>query len=90
MGMAQAPARFTWSLAMPIRKLAGPSVYSPEQITLLISAHKAACGALGVEETDAVYIEAVALKILECAAQGELDPDRLCNYAVHALRAADD
>ena len=45
-GKAQAPARFSWSLAMPIRKLATPSAYSPEQITVLISAHKAACAHL--------------------------------------------
>jgi hypothetical protein len=67
---------------MPIRKFTTPSAYSPEQITILISAYKAACTALGVEETDIVYAEAVALKILERAEKGEFDPDRLCDYAV--------
>jgi hypothetical protein len=71
---------------MPIRKLAMPSAYSPEQITILISAHKAACTVLGVEPADSVYAEAVALKILEYAAKGEFDPDSLCDYAVRALR----
>jgi hypothetical protein len=86
MGKAQAPARYSWSLAMPIRKLATPAAYSPEQITVLISAHEAACTALGVEQADAVYAEAVALKVLECAAKGEFDTERLCDYAVRALR----
>jgi hypothetical protein len=85
-GKAQAPARFSWSLAMPIRKLATPSAYSPEQITVLISAHKAACAALGVEPADLVYAEAVARKILEYAAKGEFDHDCLCDCAVHDLR----
>jgi len=73
---------------MPIRRLAGPSAYSPEQITILISAHEAACAALGVMPANSVNAEAVALKILEYAAEGEFDPDRLCDYAVHALRTS--
>jgi hypothetical protein len=71
---------------MPIRKLATPTAYSPEQITVLISAHKAACTALGVEPADSMYAEAVALKILEYAAKGEFDLDRLRDHAVTALR----
>ena len=72
---------------MPIRRLATPAAYSPEQITALIGAHKAACAALGVEPSDTVYAEAVALKILECAVKGEFDSNRLCDYAVRALQA---
>jgi hypothetical protein len=86
MGKARAPARFSWETAMPIRRLATPAAYSPEQITILIDAHKAACAALAVEPADTMYSEAVALKILECAAQGEFASDRLCDYAVQAFR----
>jgi hypothetical protein len=73
---------------MSIRKLAGPSAYSPEQIEVLISAHEAACAALGVAPANSVRAESVALKVLEYAAKGEFDPDRLCDYAVHALRTS--
>jgi len=72
--------------AMPIRRLATPAAYSPEQIEVLVGAHASACAALGVEQADTIHAEAVALKILERAAQGECDGDRLCAYAVHALR----
>jgi hypothetical protein len=71
---------------MPIRKLAKSATYSPEQITVLISAHEAACAALGVTLSGSQDAEAIALKILEHAAQGELDPDRLRDHAVQALR----
>jgi hypothetical protein len=71
---------------MPIRRLATPAAYSPEQIDSLVSAHKSACATLGVEQADTMYAEAVALKILECAANGEFDSDRLCDCAVQALR----
>jgi hypothetical protein len=71
---------------MPIRKLANPAAYSPEQITVLIKAHEAACAALGVTSAASGDAEAIALKILEHAAQGELDPKRLCDHAVQALR----
>lgn len=73
---------------MPIRRLATPAAYSPEQIAILTGAHKAACTALGVEQADTVYSEAVARKILECAATGEFDSSRLCDYAVRALRTS--
>ena len=75
---------------MPIRKLAAHAAYSPEQITILVSAHQAACAALGVEPADAVYVEAVARKILEHTAQGEFDPDRLRDHAVRAFRTRRD
>jgi hypothetical protein len=71
---------------MPIRKFA-PAAYSPEQIATLTNAHKAACAALGVEQADVIYAEAIARKILEHAASDEWDPGRLCDYAVDALRA---
>jgi hypothetical protein len=71
---------------MPIRRLATPAAYSPEQIAIPIGAHKAACTALGAEPADTIYSEAVARKILECAAKGEFESDRLCAYAVRALR----
>lgn len=71
---------------MPIRRLATPAAYSPEQIEALVSAQNSACAALGVEQGDTLHAEAVALKILECAAQGEFDSGRLCDYAVRALR----
>ena len=71
---------------MPIRRLATPAAYSPEQIVILIDAHRAACAALAVEPADTMYSEAVALKILECAATGDFNSDRLCDYAVRALR----
>ena len=73
---------------MPIRKLANSAVYSPEQITVLISAQEAACAALGVAIAASQEAEAIALKILEHAAQGEFDPDRLRDHAVQALRRA--
>jgi hypothetical protein len=73
---------------MPIRRLATPAAYSPEQIERLVGAHTSACAALGVEQADTVHAEAVARKILECAAKGEFDSDRLRDYAVHALRTS--
>ena len=75
---------------MAIRKLATPTAYSPEQVAILISAHDAACAALGVAPAQSVNAEAVARKILECAAKGEFDPDRLRDYAVRTLRREGD
>jgi hypothetical protein len=75
---------------MPIRKLAKSAAYSPEQVIILTSAHEDACATLGVTIAASADAEVVALKILECAAQGEFDPDRLRDYAVHALRPAAD
>lgn len=71
---------------MPIRKLATSATYSPEQVTVLIGAHEAACMALGITPASSREAEAVALKILELAARGELDPARLRDHAVQALR----
>ena len=71
---------------MRIRKYATYAAYSPEQIAILVSAHEGACAALGVEPANSATAEAVALKILECAAKGEFNPDSLCDDAVRALR----
>ena len=75
---------------MPIRSLAISAAYSPEQITALISAHEGACAALGVGFAQSARAETVARKVLECAAGGEFDPDQLRDYAIHALRSADE
>lgn len=71
---------------MPIRILATSAAYSPEQVTILISAYEAACADLGVLSEDRTAAEAVAAKILECAARGEFDPDHLRDYAVRKLK----
>jgi hypothetical protein len=92
MGKALAPARLEKlePASMPIRRLAISAAYSPEQITMLISAHEGACAALGISFAQSARAEAVALKVLECAAKGEFDPDRLRDYAIHALRCVDE
>jgi hypothetical protein len=74
---------------MPIRRLAATAAYSPEQVAILGRAFEAACVALGVNREDRSAAEAVATQILEYAAKGEFDPDRLKDYAVHALRGDD-
>ena len=74
---------------MPIRKLAGVTAYTPEQLTCMIEAYEAACDVLGVARTESAAAEAVAVKILEFARSGEFDRDRLRDYAVHALRRDD-
>ena len=90
MGKAGAPARSELELSrMPIRKLAASAAYSPEQVTMLGKAYEAACVALGIDGGDRPAAEAVATTILQFAAKGELDPDRLRDYAVHALRLSD-
>jgi hypothetical protein len=71
---------------MPIRKLAAPAAYTPEELVHLTAAFDAACQVLGVSRTQTVEAERVAMKILQCAQLGERDPDRLRDYAVHALR----
>jgi hypothetical protein len=74
---------------MPIRKLAATAAYSPDQVMILVSACEAACAALGINRADRSAAEAVASKILEYAAKGEFDPDRLKDYTIHALRGDD-
>ena len=74
---------------MPIRKLAGVTAYSPEQLTCLIAAYDGACAALGVARSDAAEAEAIALKVLEFAHMAEFDPDRLRDQVVHAMRSGD-
>lgn len=74
---------------MPIRKLAAAAAYTPEQLTSLIHAYESACATLGIARTELAAAEAVALKILECAGTGEIDPDRLRDYTVRALRRRD-
>jgi len=90
MGTAQAPAQMcTRERSMPIRTLAAAAAYTPEQLTSLIHAYESACAALGIARSELAAAEAVALKILEYAGTGELDPDRLRDCAVHALRRHD-
>ena len=72
---------------MPIRKLAAAAAYTPEQLTCVIDAYESACHALGVTRHDAAAAEGIAVKVLEYAATGEFDPERLRDYVVHALRA---
>ena len=71
---------------MPIRKLAAAAAYTPEQLTCVIDAYESACDVLRVARDDPAAAEPVALKVLEYAATGEFDPERLRDYAVHALR----
>jgi hypothetical protein len=74
---------------MPIHKLTANAAYSPEQVAMLGKAYEAACAALAINKADRSAAEAVATAILQHAAKGEFDPERLRDYTVHALKRAD-
>jgi hypothetical protein len=58
------------------RRSAGPS-FTADQIDAMNRAFKQACARMGLTGTTPLIIELVAVRILELAYGGEVDPDKL-------------
>jgi hypothetical protein len=66
----------------------GPSIVSafqPEHIEAMHAAYEKACARLRLTGKADCATERVAIKIIELAKSGELDPDRLCTRTLEDL-----
>jgi hypothetical protein len=66
----------------------GPSIapaFQPEHIEAMHAAYEKACAALRLDGKADRATELVAIKIIELAKAGELDPDRLCTRTLEDL-----
>jgi hypothetical protein len=59
--------------------------FDPETLTILGEAYDKAVASLKGGEHRAIVLETMALRVLDLAAQGERDPERLCQAARRGL-----
>jgi hypothetical protein len=71
---------------MPIYRLLQNSGLDPTEMQGLSDAFEAVCRELRLAEKDDRLRDFVATKVLELAARGERDPDRICVLALADLR----
>ena len=84
-GWPLAPARELTGTDMPINRLLRSTAFGPEEIHEIECAYEGALSALGlVDRTDPVT-ELVARTIIDCAAAGEMDCDKLRDCAIAAI-----
>ena len=72
---------------MAIYRLIRESVFAPEAIERMATAYEHALKVLQLSDRNDPISELVARKIIEIAEVGELDPDRLCQRALAALKS---
>jgi hypothetical protein len=60
--------------------------FGPEVISAMAEAYHAALRELGLSESDDAATRTVAKRVVELAAQGERDPERLKTATLEALR----
>jgi hypothetical protein len=71
---------------VPIRNLSEGSEFDAESIRVMGIALECARSALHVFPSDEVLSEAIAARIIELARTGERDPEKLCDFAIAALK----
>jgi hypothetical protein len=71
---------------MPMRQFISDGSFNPEAITAMSTAFDGALKTLGVTDRTGPLAEMVAVKIIEVARHGELDPKRLCELALKGVR----
>ena len=71
---------------MPIRMYLKGRGFDAESIRVMGIAFKCARSALHVFPSDEVLSEAVAARIIERARTGERNPEKLCDFAIAALK----
>jgi hypothetical protein len=71
---------------MPIGHVLGNLTFEPADIEAMNRALEAACIALRLSEREESLRQIVARKILECARNGERDPQVLCKMVVSELQ----
>jgi hypothetical protein len=62
---------------MAFRQLVQDATFDPEAIEVMSAAYEGVCKTLGLTDHTDPITQLVAKKILELAARGERDPDRL-------------
>jgi hypothetical protein len=71
---------------MPLtRNLVKEVIFDPEAIEPMVTAYKAACQSLQLVDRDTLLTQIVARKVVEIAATGERDHERLCDQVLLAL-----
>jgi hypothetical protein len=71
---------------VPIRVYLKGREFDAESIRVLGIAFECARSALHVFPSDEVLSEAIAARIIELARTGERDPEKLCDFAIAALK----
>ena len=64
-------------------------VFDPEAIEPIVAAFKATCHSLQLVDRDDLLTQIVARKVVEVAATGERDPERLRDQVLLALTKSD-
>jgi hypothetical protein len=72
-----------------IRNLVRDVVFDPEAIEPMVAAFKAACQSLQLVDRDDLLTQIVARKVVEIAATGERDPERLRDIVLADLNQSD-
>jgi hypothetical protein len=62
------------------------AAFGPEVISAMAAAYRAALEELGLSESDDAATRIVAKRVVELAARGERDPERLKTATLEALR----
>ena len=70
---------------VPVRRLLEGASYDPETVQILCAAYDRAKRELHDEGQPEIVREIIAQRILDLAAKGERDPDRLCAGALGSL-----
>jgi hypothetical protein len=70
---------------MPLHRLLGEGVFSPEDIARITKAYDAALQLLRLTDRHDPVTEIVAKKIIEIARAGERDPPKICARAIREL-----
>jgi hypothetical protein len=71
---------------VPIRVYLKDRKFDAEAVRVMGIAFECARSALHVLPSDELLNEAVAARIIELARTGERDPDKLCDFAIAALK----
>jgi hypothetical protein len=66
-----------WEIAVPLTAYLEGGVFEPQQIGAMTAAFEAVCRSLQLADRTDPLIEIVARKVIEIAATGERNPDRL-------------
>lgn len=72
--------------ALPILRMLPTSAFEPSEVAALTQAFETVCRDLKFGQSDEPLREAVARKVIECAATGERDPERIRNRVLNEMQ----
>jgi hypothetical protein len=74
---------------MPLTRNIKEVVFDPEAIELMVTVFKTACLSLQLVDRDTLLTQIIARNVVEIAATGERDPERLRDQVLLALKESD-